>query len=273
VRVNETEGTTDLSPGAFHARPSVWSVLRAILRVFGTAWVCLAAILRPARARRGDRVALLHERAALLGRAARKVMRLHGIEVEASGPVPKGPALLVANHLSYLDPVVLGALVDATPIAKADLASWPLIGLAARQLGVIFVERGKAQSRLSVIHQAEQVLKDGGIVLNFPEGTTTDGSTVLPYRKALFGIAQNLGVPVIPAALVFEPRELAWYGDETFVPHYLRLAAMRGVRATLKLGEPLPSRAYKTADELAHAARARTISLLFESGAELLAAE
>lgn len=268
--MNDANGTAAPQVGTFRARPGVWSVLRALVRVLRTAWLCFVVILRPTRAGRGDRGALMRERAALLGRASRKVMRIHGIELEVSGPVPQGPAILVANHLSYLDPLVLAALVDAVPISKADLARWPLFGRAARSVGALFVARSEAQSRRAVLREAEQVLRDGGIVLNFPEGTTTDGSVVLPFRKGIFGVAQALGIPVVPAALVCEPPELAWIGDDTFVPHYLRLAALRNARVIVKLGEPLPARAYLTPGELADAARARTISLLHGSWADRL---
>lgn len=267
--MNDRDDTVDPQIGAFRARPGVWSVLRAVVRVLRLVWLATSVILRPTRARGGDRVALMRERAAVFGRASRKVMRIHGIELHVSGPVPEGPALLVANHLSYLDPLVLGALVDAVPISKADLARWPMFGRAARRLGVLFVARNEARSRRAVMGAAERVLRDGGIVLNFPEGTTTDGSAVLPFKKGLFGVAQALGVPVVPAALVCEPRELAWIGDDTFVPHYLRLAAMRNARVVVKLGAPLPARAFATPGDLADAARARTISMLDDDGAEL----
>jgi len=271
--VNDTHATEDAQVGTFRARPTVWSVLRALVRVLRLAWTALLVFLRPVRARRGDRAALLHERAAVLGRASRRAMRIHGIEIEVSGPLPRGPALVVTNHLSYLDPLVLATLVDAVPISKADVASWPVFGRAARRLGVLFVARSEAHSRREVLRAAEQVLRDGAIVLNFPEGTTTDGSVVLPFRKGLFGVAQALGVPVVPAAIAYEPRELAWYGDDTFVPHYLRLATMRGARVVVKLGEPLPPRAYTTAGDLADAARARIISLLGDGIADLRRAE
>ncbi len=271
--MNDTGGAEAARSGTVRARPTAWSVLRALVRAVRLAWILLRVILRPARGRRGDRAALLHERAAALGGASRKVLRLHGLELEVSGPIPRGPALLVANHLSYLDPIVLAALVDAVPISKADVASWPLFGRAARRVGVLFVTRTEARSRREVMRAAEQVLRDGAIVLNFPEGTTTDGSVVLPFRRGLFGVAQALGVPVVPAAIVYEPPELAWYGDDTFVPHYLRLAAMRCARVVVKLGEPLPPRAYTTPGDLADAARARILSVLGESGADLRRAD
>jgi 1-acyl-sn-glycerol-3-phosphate acyltransferase len=266
----ETHGPEDGSP---RARTGPWIVVRALVRILRLAWLALCVIVRPARARRGDRAGLMRARAAVLGRASRKVMRIHGIELQVAGPIPQGPAIIASNHLSYLDPLVLAALVDAVPISKADLLGWPVFGRAARRLGVLFVARSEAHSRRAVMREAEQVLRDGGIVLNFPEGTTTDGSSVLPYKKGLFGVAQELGVPIVPAALVLEPRDLAWIGDDTFVPHYLRLAAKRGARAIVKLGEPLPARAYLTPGALADAARARTISLLGEGAADLRRAD
>jgi 1-acyl-sn-glycerol-3-phosphate acyltransferase len=203
-----------------------------------------------------------HHRVALLAEAARRALAVHGLDVRASGPVPRGPALLVSNHLSYLDPLVLLALVACVPIAKSEVGSWPLFGAVARRTGVLFVERGSAGSRLAVLHAVGKAFREGAVVLNFPEGTTTDGSAVLRFRKGLFGVARNLGVPAVPVALRYQPRELAWIGDATFVPHYLRFARLARSAVEVAFGEPLPAQAYPTAESLADAARARTASLL-----------
>ncbi len=207
------------------------------------------------------------------GQPPRRALRVQGIEVDVSGPRPTGPALLVSNHLSYLDPILLAAQVDCVPISKADLAGWPVFGTAARRCGVIFVERSSAHSRLAVMREAEQVLRDGGIVLNFPEGTTTDGSTLLRFRKGLFGVAQALGLPVVPVALTYQPRELAWIGDDTFVPHYLRLTAMPAAYATVAFGAPIAARDHPDAEALARAAHARMLSLLGQGNAGLRKAD
>ncbi len=239
------------------------TALRAVGRLFQVALLALGIILfRSRRTRRLPRAERMKARAAIFARGSRRALTIQGIEVDVSGARPSGPALLVANHLSYLDPILIAAEVECVPISKSDLAGWPLLGAAARRCGVIFVERSSANSRLAVIHEAEQVLRDGGMVLNFPEGTTTDGSTLLPYRKGLFGVAQQLGLPVVPVAITYLPRELAWIGDDTFVPHYLRLTAMRTAYATLAFGEPIASRDYPDAGALAAAAHARTLSLL-----------
>jgi 1-acyl-sn-glycerol-3-phosphate acyltransferase len=243
----------------------VATALRATGRLCRIAGLATATIVRAQRQRAGDAVAQMQARSALFARSCRTALRIQGLEVEVSGPRPSGPALIVSNHLSYLDPIIIAAHVDCVPISKSDLAGWPLLGSAARRCGVIFVERGSTHSRLAVMREAERVLRDGGMVLNFPEGTTTDGSTLLQYRKGLFGVAQALGLPVFPAAITYLPRDLAWIGDDTFVPHYLRLSALRTAYATLAFGEPLASRDFARAEDLAEAAHARTLTLLGRS--------
>jgi 1-acyl-sn-glycerol-3-phosphate acyltransferase len=201
-------------------------------------------------------------RTGLLARAAQRALEIHALEVRASGPSPRGPALLVSNHLSYLDPLVFLSRTACTPISKSELASWPLFGAVARRTGVLFVERSSAGSRLAVMRAAEGAWGEGAIVLNFPEGTTTDGSTVLHFRKGLFEVARVLAIPVIPAALRYQPSDLAWIGDAAFVPHYLRFAALERSTVEVAFGDPIPSHAYPTAERLADAARACILSLL-----------
>jgi len=198
----------------------------------------------------------------LLAGAARRALEIHGLQVDARGTAPRGPALLVSNHLSYLDPVVLLSQAICVPIAKAELASWPVFGAVASRTGVLFVERSSAGSRLAVMRAAERVLRAGSVVLNFPEGTTTDGSSVLRFRKGLFEVARALRVPVVPAALRYSPRDLAWIGGATFLPHYLHFARRESCRVELAFGEPIPSHTFTSAEELARAARAVTLSLL-----------
>ena len=201
-------------------------------------------------------------RTTLLASAARRALEIHGLEVVMAGPPPRGPALLVSNHLSYLDPLVFLSRSPCVPISKAELASWPLFGTVARRTGVLFVERSSVGSRLAVMRAAERVLRDGGVILNFPEGTTTDGSTVLRFRKGLFEVARALRIQVVPAALRYKPLHLAWTGETTFLPHYLRFATLPHGTVELAFGDPLPSQAYPSAERLAGAARSCTLSLL-----------
>jgi 1-acyl-sn-glycerol-3-phosphate acyltransferase len=206
--------------------------------------------------------ARLRERARVLRDGCRAALRLHGVEVETRGGVPRGPVLLACNHVSWLDPLVVAAAVPCAPISKGDVRGWPVVGRLAGRLGVIFHARGESGSGLRVLREAEAALAAGLPVLNFPEGTTTDGAGVLRFQRGLFGLAARLGIPVVPVALRYQPAELAWTGDATFLPHYLRLAARRRSRVRLGFGEPLHSAGEADAAALAALARARVLALL-----------
>jgi 1-acyl-sn-glycerol-3-phosphate acyltransferase len=226
----------------------------------GIATVATAARLRRLRGtstRDGAR-----ERALVLRDVSRRMLELHGIDLDASGPLPFGPAILAANHVSWLDPLVVASLLPCVPISKADVSSWPVVGGIARELGVVFVARGDARSGLRVLRATEAALANDLPVLNFPEGTTTPGDSVLPFRKGLFGVARNTGVPVVPIALAYDPPELAWVGDDGFLPHWLKLAGARHARAFVRVGSPIPTAAYGSALELARSAHAEVARLL-----------
>jgi 1-acyl-sn-glycerol-3-phosphate acyltransferase len=206
--------------------------------------------------RRDDRRA----RAALLHETCVRVCELHGFSVEVEGAPPSGPCLLVANHLSYIDPLILGSLSPCVPVAKAEIAGWPIVGAGAQALGVLFVKRGDAWSGARALRSSLRSLQAGVPVLGFPEGTTSHGGDVLPFYRGLFGIAARARVPVVPLALRYDDPQAAWVGDTWFLPHYLRTAMRPQTRAFVRVGEPMdPSGA---ADTLADAARTRVTALL-----------
>ena len=214
-----------------------FGVVRAGARVAftGATAAILSARARGLR-RQGGRA---RDRARTLRDGCRAVLRHHGIEAAVEGLPPSGPSLLACNHVSWLDPIVVAASAACAPISKLDVRSWPVVGSLAGQLGVIFYDRGNHRSGREVLRAAERALLDRVALLNFPEGTTTDGTGVAPFHKGLFGLALRLGVPVIPVALRYQPADLAWTGDATFVPHYLRLAARGRSRVLLRFGEPI----------------------------------
>ncbi len=203
------------------------------------------------------------ERALLLRDAARRVLELHGVEVQAAGALPLGPAMLAANHVSWLDPLVVASLLPCAPVSKMEVARWPVVGTIARELGVVFVSRGDPRSGALALHAAADALARGVSVLNFPEGTTTEGDDVLPFRSGVFGLAARLGVPVVPVAIRYDPPSLSWVGDATFLPHYLTFAARRRTRAFVRLGAPVVPRPGERSLDLArttHLAVARLLS-------------
>jgi len=159
---------------------------------------------------------------------------LLGLEVQRSGSPPlPAPALYVANHASYLDIIVLSTLLDASFVAKAEVAGWPLFGILAKSVNTIFVERRVSRSG----GQRDQMLarlEEGGSLVLFPEGTSSDGNRVLPFNSTFFSLAEvsvkgrPLSVQPISVAytaynhLPMSRRErpyLAWYGDMGLASH------------------------------------------------------
>jgi 1-acyl-sn-glycerol-3-phosphate acyltransferase len=192
--------------------------------------------------------------------AARDMCRVHAIDVRTLGAPPRAPAVIVANHLGYLDPIVLGSLVSCVAIAKREVRGWPLVGARLASMGVTFVDRNDPWSGARAIRAMIRALRLGTSVLNFPEGTTTEGRYVLPFRGGAFLAACVAGAPIVPARIAYDDARVAWIGDATFLPHYLGLTARGPVRATVTFGAPIrpvtPTRRRYDARDLAEQARA-----------------
>lgn len=197
-------------------------------------------------------------RARRLQAACAEIAHTHELRLDVKGRLPFGPAVLVANHTSYLDIIAIATLGPCAPIAKSEVASWPVIGSATGGLGALFVNRAKLASRANVLRRALATLRDGVSVLAFPEGTTTDGSRVLPFHRGMFGIARIANVPVVPIAI---RGAHPWFGNAPFLPHYL--ATCRGApHIELEIGRPMDAAAFASADELAVVARHRIANVL-----------
>jgi 1-acyl-sn-glycerol-3-phosphate acyltransferase len=173
-------------------------------------------------------------------RTAARILGDHRVSVETSGPRPIGPVVVVANHVSYLDPLVVSSVVPCLSVAKGEIRSWPLIGRGMMGLGVLFVNRGHAYSGAVVLRRALRALRSGTAVLNFPEGTTSDGANVGPFRRGAFGLARLAGVPVVPARVTYDDARVHWFGGAAFAPHYARLGCIPTLTATIHFGRPIP---------------------------------
>jgi len=184
-----------------------------------------------------------------------RMCRTLGLELRVRGTVPASPAILISNHLSYLDPLVIGSLAPVVPIAKREVESWPFVGALGRSLGVLFVRRDDPHSGARALKTAGRLLRDGVSILNFPEGTTSIGDTVLPFRRGIFGLALRTGVPLVPISLRFSPRELAWTGDDYFLPHYLKPTSRATNRVEVVFGDPVPACSSLAAEQLAERGR------------------
>ncbi|MBI3449486.1 MAG: 1-acyl-sn-glycerol-3-phosphate acyltransferase [Acidobacteria bacterium] len=213
------------------------SALRSILRVAGAAAVTAAgyAVLAAASPARRGRVVRLW---------ARAMLRILGARLEVRGKRPEGPFLLVANHLGYVDVLVLASQLDCVFVAKDDVASWPLVGRLCRTAGTLFVSRERKSDAPRAAARIESALREGRSVVLFPEGTSSEGATVLPFKSALLGAAARAGVPVACAALTYAtspgdaPARLAicWWGDMEFTRHLLDLLRLPRFAARLSFG-------------------------------------
>jgi lyso-ornithine lipid O-acyltransferase len=192
-----------------------------------------------------------------LQRLCEGVCQLHRWDREVRGHFPGGAAIVVANHQSYVDPVVLCAAYPCLPIAKSEVAHWPLLGRATRSLGVQFIQRGKASSGAGALRRVRQTLESGASVLNFPEGTTTRGG-LGAFSCGIFGLARQVGVPVVPVFIRLH-HSMPWVGDDAFVPHYgaLLCRSLLFERCTIQLqvGPALDARQFAGARQLAERAR------------------
>lgn len=170
---------------------------------------------------------------------ARTMTRLLGIRVRVHGEPPSVPALLLANHRSYLDIPVLLAQLPCAFLAKSEIGDWPLFGEAARLHHTVFVKREDPESRKRSRERALQVLQQRVPFVAFPEGTTSFGPGLLPFYPGLFRLAQENDVPVVPVMIEYERREDCWVGAASFLGHFLDCFRQRELRVTVCFGPTL----------------------------------
>jgi 1-acyl-sn-glycerol-3-phosphate acyltransferase len=215
----------------------------------------------------------LHTTALSLRTVTARLCADNGMEVETRGPRPPAGCVLVANHLSYIDTLILPSLIHGTVIAKREVLGWPVIGQMVKQLGVLFVERDSPWSGALVLRQAMRAVSAGLTLVAFPEGSTTRGDQLLPFKRGVFGLARRLGVPVVAASISYQDPGLTWTGDEEFLGHYVdRVARKRRTAVRLTFSAPFDSRAWPSATALADGVRrhiAETLASPWERRAPL----
>ncbi|MDX1952826.1 MAG: lysophospholipid acyltransferase family protein [Verrucomicrobiota bacterium] len=158
---------------------------------------------------------------------------------------PPKHGLLVCNHLSYLDVLVLAAAQPLVFVCKEEVRSWPVIGTLTRGGGTIYINRQQKSDVSRVTEAFKTVIEAGVVCCVFPEGTSSDGSSVLPFRSSLFQSAVEHDWPVTPAWLGYKmpegsvEQDVCYWGDMTFGPHFLKLLSRSRISATLAYGQPL----------------------------------
>jgi 1-acyl-sn-glycerol-3-phosphate acyltransferase len=185
----------------------------------------------------------LERRAKWMRDSARMVMRSMGLELRVEG-TPPTHGMVIANHLSYLDIVFLSAPMPCFFVAKAEIDRWPFFGKAARTGGTIFLDRASRASANAVARIITERLALPVPILLFPEGTTTDGTQMLPFRTRLIDPVTKAGAPITAASIRYvledgtPESELCWYGDAAFLPHLWKVLGSAGFHVEVRFGEP-----------------------------------
>lgn len=148
--------------------------------------------------------------------------RFLGIRTIVYGELPIVQGLIVANHRSYFDPIVIVSHIHAFPVGKKEVESWPLIGYICKISGVIFVERECQESRQKTCDSIKKTLNEGYSVINFPEGTTDILPTTVDFNYGSFKTATQIQAAIIPVAIDYKEKSDAFINDDTFIPHFLK---------------------------------------------------
>ncbi|MFO7543014.1 MAG: lysophospholipid acyltransferase family protein [Thiobacillus sp.] len=198
---------------------------------------------------------------------ARRLLRVLGVQTRITPPpdLPRG-ALLVCNHVSWLDIYLIYAAQRVHFVSKSEVRAWPVAGWLAHKTGTLFLERGRRADTVRVNTEMRELMEGGAWVAVFPEGTTSDGRGLRRFLPSLLQPAVELNCPIVPAALRY--RTLG--GEFTAVPAYIdemnlwtslvRIVSEPGIRAELHIGEPILPNGHRR--DLAAQAEAATARLL-----------
>ena len=185
------------------------------------------------------------------------VCRTLGVRIVQHGTPPSGGGLIVANHVSWLDIPVLGSLRPLSFVSKAEVADWPVVGLLAKLQRTVFIDRTRRSATAEVAGKMGERLAAGEALVLFAEGTTGDGTRILPLRSSLLGAAHEaLGagedheITVYPLTITYTGwhglpagragrAELAWYGDTERAPQRRPIRARGAIDVELAWGEPI----------------------------------
>ncbi len=165
-----------------------------------------------------------------------RLTTLFGVRVECRGSVPDGPVLFVANHRSYVDIPALLSISPSFFLAKTEVGEWPLIGQAARIARAIFVRREDRESRKRAKEAIRRRVEEGYPVTVFVEGTTHQGPGALPFRPGVFYMAAAAGLAIVPIALQYEKRDVAWIENDTLLRHFFACFGRRSQTLFLHIG-------------------------------------
>jgi 1-acyl-sn-glycerol-3-phosphate acyltransferase len=165
-------------------------------------------------------------------------MAILGIEQKFEGKIPEGHFLLVSNHRSMFDPMILLRDIKAFVVSKAEVENYPLIGRGAKETGVIYVKRNEKSSRAAALEAIREGLSSGKNILIYPEGTTSNGDTTIDFKIGSFKVAADLGIPVIPIALDYQDEKDYWF-NRPLLPHVLEVLSRKTMKTMIRVGDPI----------------------------------
>ena len=158
------------------------------------------------------------------------------LSVIREGELPKDGALLISNHISWLDIIVIGQYLPVYFVAKSDISSWPIIGYLSRQGGTIFIRRGNKKSIKETAEKMIWVLIQNSNIVAFPEGTTTPGNEVLSFHASLFQPALLTKSVIQPVVIQYEgaaKHQAPFIGEDDFVRHLIKMLCLDKVEVRL----------------------------------------
>jgi 1-acyl-sn-glycerol-3-phosphate acyltransferase len=173
---------------------------------------------------------------------ARRLLKPLHVNIEVAGTVPSR-GLLVSNHLGYVDILVFASLTPATFVAKREVRSWPVFGWFARLAGTVFVDREKRFQAFEATNEIEAALKTDVLVILFPEGTSSNGRTVLPFKSSLLEPAARHRPLLSAGHIRYElddgdpGEEVCYWKDMVLLPHLINLLSKPRVRAFVRFTE------------------------------------
>lgn len=176
---------------------------------------------------------------------SKRFLRLLGCKASFTGEIPRR-GLVVANHLGYVDILVIGSIFPCVFVAKSDVRDWPVFGLLARLAGTAFVRRKSPTDAARQVKALESVLSRGHPMVLFPEGTSSGGEAVLPFRSSLLQASIVTGLETIPAAIHYRvdppatvEDSIAFWADMKLLNHLWKMLCIRSFEARVAFGKPL----------------------------------
>ena len=201
-------------------------------------WLIILVTLQKIRPKKKRSLARFHKR-----HWAKRLLKILKIQVVVHGKLPDRieGCIITPNHRTYLDIPVVMAIFDCSMLSKAEVAKWPVIGLAARAVGTIFVKREDKNSRASSLERIARFLEKGWTVNVFPEGTTFVSPEIGPFKPGVFNLAVQSGAHVIPVRIEYDDKTYEWIGEDSALQHFFKKPGWSKTVVHLYIGEPTRS--------------------------------